>query len=465
METKFWPELVSKLEQLFDHKEYYDVVIQTGEEKIYVHSIILCCQSSYFRTNLTKKKNGKYYYKKLNIPVKILENIFRFFYCGKIELNVEEDSVSDIFTLLKTADEFQLHSLVLHIQEFLIDSNQKEFIKDNALEFFDNTFQNEKFELIRNYCLEIICENPGLLFENDIFLTLSSQMVEFILKQEKITLDEIEIWDYLIKWAYAQNPDIEQDPEDWTNEEIEVMKQTTQSLIPLIRFQDISSVIYHQKVFPYEELLPRKLKNEIIQFYLVPNTKIVSALPSRKSKYSVTVTESQTFAIFASWIEKKHSSYYNTTNIPYKFNLIYRASRDGISGAAFHNLCDHKGPTLVIAKIANSEQIIGGYNPLDWKPILNKDNNYYKPTTDSFIFSFADRNNPQTAIVSYPKENHQYFSIYSHLSYGPIFGGGHDLLCKNNGTWTCNSQHTYSIDLPHNFNANNYEVFQVIIKH
>lgn len=54
--------------------------------------------------------------------------------------------------------------------------------------------------------------------------------------------------------------------------------------------------------------------------------------------------------------------------------------------------------------------------------VLNKDNNYYKTTKDSFIFSFADRNNLQTVIVSYPKENHQYFSVYGHSSYGPIFG-------------------------------------------
>lgn len=77
MGTKFWPELMSGLEQLFNNKENYDVVIQTGDNKIYVHSIILCCQSTYFRSNLRKKKNGKYFYKKFTTPVKTLENIFR----------------------------------------------------------------------------------------------------------------------------------------------------------------------------------------------------------------------------------------------------------------------------------------------------------------------------------------------------------------------------------------------------
>jgi hypothetical protein len=291
-------------------------------------------------------------------------------------------------------------------------------------------------------------------------------MIEFILKQENIALDEIEIWNNLIKWSYAQNPDIDQDPSKWTNDDIEVMKRTTHRLIPLIRFQDISSDDYYEKVFPYEELLPKKLKGEIMQFYLVSNniTKIISSLASRSRRpkqqlqyNSVIITKSQHFDIFASWIEKKNSSYYNVRNIPYKFNLLYRASRNGNTVAAFHNLCDNRGPTIVIAKITNSEQIVGGYNPLDWKP-----KSTFSSTKDSFIFTFADRNNFQTAKVSYPKEDQQRYSICSMPDYGPVFGGGHDLLRNNDGTtWACNP-HTYSIDLPRNFNVNDYEVFQVI---
>ena len=47
----------------------------------------------------------------------------------------------------------------------------------------------------------------------------------------------------------------------------------------------------------------------------------------------------------------------------------------------------------------NSEQIIRGYNPLDWKSPVT-DHYYYKSTKDSFIFSFTERNSLQTAKVS-----------------------------------------------------------------
>ena len=67
------------LEQFFEKKEYCDVIIQAGEEpnvqEIYAHSQILFCQSNYFRTNLKEKKDGKFIFKKSNIPPQIFENI------------------------------------------------------------------------------------------------------------------------------------------------------------------------------------------------------------------------------------------------------------------------------------------------------------------------------------------------------------------------------------------------------
>jgi hypothetical protein len=201
---------------------------------------------------------------------------------------------------------------------------------------------------------------------------------------------------------------------------------------------------------------------------MVPNNRQnIITQPYRKS-HSI-IINSQHFAIFASWIEKKNSSYYNEKNIPYKFNLLYRASRDGNTDAEFHKKCDNKGPTIVIAKIINSEQIVGGYNPLDWKPVYSY-NGYFKSTKDSFIFSFTNRYDLQTAKVSYPNNVYQYqYSIYCGQGYAPTFGGGWDLYCpynggdcKNNISWT-SVPRTYSeIDIPSSFHINDYEVFQVI---
>ena len=47
-----------------------------------------------------------------------------------------------------------------------------------------------------------------------------------------------------------------------------------------------------------------------------------------------------------------------------KWNLCYRASRDGWRGQDFHSHCDDKGPTIVLVKA--NDCIFGGYTDQHW---------------------------------------------------------------------------------------------------
>ncbi|CAI2183388.1 19709_t:CDS:1, partial [Funneliformis geosporum] len=59
----------------------------------------------------------------------------------------------------------------------------------------------------------------------------------------------------------------------------------------------------------------------------------------------------------------------------------------------FHIKCDGKGATIFVAKIKDTNQIVGGYNPLDWN---GPGYNIYKSTKDSFIFYFTDYKDAKT---------------------------------------------------------------------
>jgi len=176
--------------------------------------------------------------------------------------------------------------------------------------------------------------------------------------------------------------------------------------------------------------------------------------------YDSIIIKPRHFAIFSSWIEKKNDSYYKGRNIPYGFNLLYRASRDGYTAAAFHSKCDDKGATIVIAKVKNSGQIIGGYNPLQWDS-----SNSNKSTKDSFIFSFTDKNNLQSANVVYSKGDQYSIKCLSHC--GPVFGNGNDLVLNyesDPNMWFSRSHSYPTLNLPYRISVDDYEVFQVIKK-
>ncbi len=105
-------------------------------------------------------------------------------------------------------------------------------------------------------------------------------------------------------------------------------------------------------------------------------------------------------------------------------NLLFRATRDGFGAAKFHQKCDGKGPTVVIAKSAGGH-IFGGYTETAWDS-----SSAYKNCRDSFLFRLSGPGGVGPT-------QHRIFQnfehgIYCHSSYGPTFGSGHDVHFPNN---------------------------------
>ena len=279
-------------------------------------------------------------------------------YCGSIDLTkLQPREILNL--LLPPSNELGLQLLVTYIQETLIE-NHYDFINKNSIEIVELTYQKNSFDKLWNFCLQQICDNPDYLFKSTKFLILNPSILEIILKRDDLYISEITIWENLLKWACGQNPVIQQDINKWNKNEFTVMERRLSRFIPLVRFYQIPSEDFLLKVYPFKELLPNDLINNIFEYHMAPNNRQnIDTQPHRKPQ-SVIITASQPFNIFARWIEKENTS----VNIPYNFNLLYRASRDGNTAAAFHEKCDNKGATIVIAKIQNSEHIFGGYSPI-----------------------------------------------------------------------------------------------------
>src|SRR6266542_4241757 len=191
-------------------------------------------------------------------------------YCGSVDLTKLQSN--EVLNLLLPSDELGLQPLVTYIQEILIENHN-------------------------DFCINY----------------------------------EITIWDNLLKWACGQNPIIQQDINKWGKNDFTVMERRLSRFIPTIKFYHIPSEEFLLKIYPFKELLPNDLINNIFAYHMVPNKrKNIDIHPHRKPRYDSVIITSQHFAIFASWIEKKNNFYYNVRNIPYNFKLLYRASRDGI---------------------------------------------------------------------------------------------------------------------------------------
>jgi hypothetical protein len=123
--------------------------------------------------------------------------------------------------------------------------------------------------------------------------------------------------------------------------------------------------------------------------------------------------------------------------------LIYRASRDGFSASSFHSKCDNYSNTVTIIKTL-SNSVFGGFTSAKWTS--NGDWTY---DPNAFIFSLrrSGNSNKERFNVTQPT-----YAFYSHSSYGPTFGGGHDIYVSDSSNTNENSNSNLgrSYQLPKN---------------
>jgi hypothetical protein len=357
--------------------------------------------------------------------------------------------------LMILSNELMLKKLTKRIEDSII-KNQEQFLQVDPVGILQIICYCESIINLQEYCLDKICSEPEILFNSDKFTQLPAPLLEVILKRDDLNLEEIKIWENLIKWGLAQEQALNKDITKWSKDDINIFKRILYKFIPLIRFYEISSRDYFNKVKPYEKILSKELRDDILKSYMIPEYKPIYTPRYPKCNVDSVIIDQKHTALFANWINRQGGKVNN-----YKFNLLYRYSRDGNTGTAFHAKCDYIGATIVIAKTKNSEQIVGGYNPLVWDS-----SGAYKSTKDSFIFLFKDRTNFQTAKVAYSNDNG--CSIVGRSDVPPIFGYN-NLYLDNNNNWVSgpsmyNGQYSYSIldGMNGTYKVDDYEVFQVM---
>jgi len=143
---------------------------------------------------------------------------------------------------------------------------------------------------------------------------------------------------------------------------------------------------------------------------------------------------------------------------------LFVASKDGQSSTNFHSACDGKGTTVVII-LTTTGNIFGGYAASSWTS-----SGSYVSASTSFLF----RLRPSTRHYTMKKGKESY-AIYRNKSYGPTFGGGHDIYIVNNALSSTSSYTNggHSYDFPgypnyqlndgvKNFKVKDYVVVQAI---
>ncbi|CAF0714014.1 unnamed protein product [Brachionus calyciflorus] len=102
-----------------------------------------------------------------------------------------------------------------------------------------------------------------------------------------------------------------------------------------------------------------------------------------------------------------------------KWNLLYRATRDGFKVGDFHKKCDNIPHTLTIIK-TDKDYIFGGYTEKSWDESTS-----CKHDKNAFLFSLVNYRNSREKIKVWKED----LAIYCGL-YGPCFGENDITICN-----------------------------------
>ncbi|GES96365.1 carbohydrate-binding module family 13 protein [Rhizophagus clarus] len=398
-------------------------------------------------------------YYDITIEVEIL----KYIYGGSLSLGKYD--TSDIIKILFAADELSLQELVEYLQSYLIENNAN-WMEQNFNFIYQASFENNSFLELQKYCTNIISKEPDKIFKSSDFSSISEKILISLIQNDDLQMNEIQVWENVLKWGHAQNPELPSDPASLSKDDFNVLRSTLQHCIPFIRFYNLTSKEISDTIIPYREILPEELYVDLLKAFLNlhPDSKSIDKSKPRNLHKSKNIDSKiitcQHAELISKWIDKLDIT--NKLNTSYEFKLILRGTRDGFAPSKFHEICDEKSCTVSVIKVKGSNEILGGYNPIEWG--VSRDN--YNITKDSFIFSFVNSDNIENHILSRVIDEQK--AIFTASDCGPSFGSnGDDLAIWGNYFY----QKSYCLkksydkhirNTKNTFSVEELEVFQII---
>ncbi|RIB20170.1 hypothetical protein C2G38_2141291 [Gigaspora rosea] len=298
MALKYFEKLSNNYLELLNDEKDFNIAINVGEspntKKFRAHSAILKCRSLYFcnelteLTNIDKDKNHIITLDLKNVSIQQFEVLIKYIYGGIVLL--EEHDASFIFELMLVTYEFLFDELAKQLQDHLIEK-EAHWLHLNFNRVYLKSFQNNKLQNLQEWCNNIIIKNHINIFDSEEFFTLQENALASLISRDDLQMEEIKIWNYVIKWGIAKNPGLPSELEDWSYENFIALKTTLQNCLPHIRYFQMSGIDIINNVQPYQQIFEKNLWKDIMKKYMTnepissiilpPRSILKPALPTR----------------------------------------------------------------------------------------------------------------------------------------------------------------------------------------
>ncbi|KAJ5075441.1 pep-cterm sorting domain-containing protein [Anaeramoeba ignava] len=411
-----------------EEESYFDFEIFCEENKISfkTHKSILSSRSQYFKS-LFNSKMKEFQENKLilkDFSSSILFPILNYFYSGKIEINSE-----NAIEILMFSSKYLIDELIEICSNFIKNNLQIETVID-ILKLSERMNLNQLFD----FSYQFIFDNFYKFIKTPFFLELEENHLNSILLNDKIRINEFELFQTIIKWGKHKS-NINQEKE-LEKQEKEKLQDQISNIIQKIRFIDFSDQQIEDIL--KEELIPNQISQQLNKLLIIKNQeneeKLKQFIENQNSLIFKTRIELNSSTIIQDIKQLKQlKEWINDNEFFYKMKKGFSAKKDGFDCKKWHDKVDNKGKTLIIIKTKDN-YIFGGFTQVGFTNDKSKWNEDYEDEDgwikdkNAFLFSLrndkGDRNPEKFPI----KKGQEQTAIYYDLYRGPCFGA-------NGGIW------------------------------
>ncbi|CAB5193085.1 unnamed protein product [Rhizophagus irregularis] len=352
------PSLLEDLKKLYknlekDNNNDYNVTIKVEQKSFRAHSVILKLRSGYFRNLINNeiRRMANMFNRRITLEIsdinsEVFASCLKYIYTGEFSLQEDNDFLFDLFIAAET---LKLIDMVDYLQNYFIQ-NKTKWIEINLIRVYQISLNSISFNELQ---------------------------VHYILPQKLV--EQLERF-YLVREATPP----------------------PNALPPRTPRRLKRNISTYSTRSPTEPTTPTEPRLQRSPSRILAKVPIVVNRPSIRIKPISSIINIRQMKRISHWIDRVESGDNNND-----FFLLAKGTWDSMTKIKFHNLCDNKGPTLILARIDNTNDIIGGYNPHSWTS-----SNEWIGSTESFIFSFKSESREGIDDINFSRINNPNAAIF-----------------------------------------------------
>ena len=143
-----------------------------------------------------------------------------------------------------------------------------------------------------------------------------------IIKRDELELEEIEIWNNMIKWGIAQEPQLNSNLMVLTRDDLNELKSRLEGILSFVRFFCISGDDFYEKIWPLKKILSKDLINQLVKFHVVKGSNPpTNALSKSLQKLNISVSTVEKHIVKALKVVRQQVDNFQVNAILLAFSL------------------------------------------------------------------------------------------------------------------------------------------------